>query len=294
MRIIKEKQINQFSTTFSIFNAIINSKRKVYSLSFSKRSKTIHEVQEILEIIDVGVTFPIRCRFDDGIIAVVKYMKNRRGIRTLINEWIGSSIADAVGLSIPPYGLCNLSEAAILNSDDRNSDNELTADNAGLSFYTQNLSRTVRPDPFLLSRVSNHETELVILFDLVINNQDRHIGNVLVEMCSKPQMYFIDNSECLGPEISLEKMWDRKKSVYELLCSTVGFSEKQLSSEAIRIQETLTMGALAEIRSGIPALWTDKVPKAEMDQIFFGLQDRLSNLEQLSRDVAAFRRNRDE
>lgn len=263
-------------------------------MNFTRRSNTIYEVQEILEIIDVGVTVPIRCRFDDGTVAIVKYMKNRSGIRTLINEWIGSSIADCIGLSIPNYGLCDLSEDVITKSSSWNEEDELTSENAGLAFYSQNISKAVCPDPFLLSRVVNRETELVILHDLLINNQDRHIGNVLVEMCSEPYLYFIDNSHCLESHLDLKKFLSRNNEIYDLLALTVGFNAKKLSSEAERIQNALTPSVLETIRATIPLAWSKKVSTVEINQIFKGIQDRLSNLERLSRDIAAFRRNRDE
>ena len=71
------------------------------------------KVLEVGELIDQGVTFPVRCRLSEEVNAIIKYPKNPAGSSVLINEWIGNSIADIIGLTIPRYGCCYLSEEVI-------------------------------------------------------------------------------------------------------------------------------------------------------------------------------------
>ena len=71
----------------------------------NRRIAGIIEVEEIHDIIEQGTTMPVRCRLRNGENVVVKYMKNPYGQRVLVNEWIGSNIADIIGLTIPEYGI---------------------------------------------------------------------------------------------------------------------------------------------------------------------------------------------
>lgn len=130
-------------------------------LEQTRRIAGIIEVEEIHDIIEQGTTMPVRCRLKNGMDVVVKYMKNPYGQRVLINEWIGSNIADVIGLTIPEYGICNMSETVIVNT---NYNEEIDIKNAGYAFYSKTYSKTI---PIItramLSDVKNHETEKIIL-----------------------------------------------------------------------------------------------------------------------------------
>ena len=83
-----------------------------------RRIDTILEVTQIIDLIPQGATMPIRCNLANGMTAVVKYMKNPYGQRVLINELVGNCIADELGLMIPEFGICNISETVIESTND--------------------------------------------------------------------------------------------------------------------------------------------------------------------------------
>ena len=82
-------------------------------MGYARRIQDVLEVTQVVNIIEQGVTFPARYVLSGGLEAVVKYQRNPAWTDVLINEWIGNSIADLTGLSIPRYGICNLSRDVI-------------------------------------------------------------------------------------------------------------------------------------------------------------------------------------
>ena len=85
---------------------------------FKRRFTRCLDVVQIQEIIEQGVTLPVRCMLNENIKAIVKYQRNRCGTNVLINEWVGNGIADLIGLTIPRYGLCNISETVIRETNE--------------------------------------------------------------------------------------------------------------------------------------------------------------------------------
>lgn len=185
----------------------------------TRKIAEILDVEEIYDIIEQGTTMPVRGRLNSGMNVVIKYMQNPYGQQVLVNEWIGSNIADFIGLTIPEYGICFFSESVIEHT---NYNEEIDKRNAGFAFYTKAYSKTIPVIPTgILSEVSNHEIEKLILFDYIVstlvlkNNQD----------------------------------------IYDLLCSVIGYSEEGLRQCAYEIKAQLTDEILEEIKSNIPNIW---------------------------------------
>jgi hypothetical protein len=129
-----------------------------------------------------------------GISAIVKYPMNPAGTEALINEWVGNSIADLIGLTIPKYGICKISEEVIEKSDVYG---ELDASNSGIAFFSEYLSNTAPGTPSMLGKASNKETEKLLLFDHLIKNEDRHNGNLIGEIATTRRIFFIDCSHIM-------------------------------------------------------------------------------------------------
>jgi len=257
-----------------------------------RRIDGIIEVEQVLNIIDVGTTMPVRCRLVNGMEVVVKYMKNPFGQRVLINELIGSCIADELGLTIPEYGVCNLSEDVISTT---NNNEDIDIRNAGKAFYTQDYSSTVPPNRQLLTFVKNKQVEKLILFDHVVNNCDRHIGNLLLNVKKEATLYVIDNShiitlgncgnieEELKPSLILSKrVLQRNQYIYNLLATSIGYNEQQLLKEAEMIPQCITDIKLKSIREMIPTKWIDSVGTYQVDLMFEVLKCRIESIVELS------------
>ena len=81
------------------------------------RVDVIFEIEEIFDIIEQGTTMPVRCRLSNGLNVIVKYMNNPYGQMVLVNEFVGSCVADILGVTIPAFGICNLSEKVISSTN---------------------------------------------------------------------------------------------------------------------------------------------------------------------------------
>ena len=273
---------------------------------FKRRIDHPLSVMEIEEELIQGVTFPIRCRLSEDIDAVVKYPRNRSGPNILINEWVGNSIADIIGLTIPRYGLCYLTEGVI---NDTNHLEEIDCRNQGVCFFSCFLSNTAPANRRVLSKAGNRETERLILFDYLIRNEDRHDGNILYEVSENHKVYYIDCSHIMVPrtynlndpndmvwELSDEAILDnhpllnKKDNMYNLLCETMGYREDVLFSEMNNIKELITVDCLKEIRKSIPEEWINELTKKRIKDMFIIIEKRLSRIEDIAEMIAEERR----
>ena len=239
-------------------------------LVFHKKIPDIMKVIQIGDVIDQGITSPIRCVLSNGMEAVVKYQKNRSGTFALVNEWIGNQIADLISLTIPEYGICDLS-LDIINQSEH--DVEIDKNNAGLAFFSRYLPDTVPISNSLLEKMTNRETEKVILFDILTGDFDRHQGNILCSIKYK-KMVFIDCSHIttsdgysLNTPINIPKALSQecltdisiltapKDNIYDKLCNSVGFRKDILREEGKRIRNILTDAVLEMLFESIPQEW---------------------------------------
>ena len=266
------------------------------------------KVLEVKDIIDQGVTFPVRCRLSGDINAIIKYPKNPVGSSVLINEWVGNSIADVIGLTIPGYGCCYLSEEVI---EATNYNEEIDNNNAGLCFFSILISNTVPANRHSLLKATNKETERLILFDHLINNEDRHIGNLLYEVSRDRKVYFIDCSHIMVPlnhrlDVPLDLQWNLSDeailnphlltndndNLYDLLCETMGYKEEILYLERDRIRKALDFSVLDDIRKTIPVEWENITSGRKTDDLFSIIKERLMRIDEITDMIAQERRKR--
>ncbi len=249
-------------------------------------------------LIEEGVTYPIHCTLSNGIDAIVKYPRNHVGTEVLINEYIGNSIADEIGLTIPRYGVCDLSIDAILDSDCYD---ELSESNCGISFFSEFIPNTVPANDRLLSNSFSKETERIILFDLLICNEDRHEGNIICPVSDHSTPIFIDCSHILTADdhslhsdltqcrkyddenlYNLRMLTDNRKNVYNKLCRTIGYKNDRLMLECKNIKEKLKSSVLDSIRSSIPGSWLTNNTLPRVNAMFEIIIKRLSILDRLT------------
>ena len=274
---------------------------------FNRRNNVRLNVIEVKEIIDEGVTFPVRCRLSRETDAVVKYPKNPSGTSVLINEWVGNSIADAIGLTIPPYGLCVLSKEVI---EATNYNEEIDTDNSGICFYSKVINNTAPTSRRVLMSAKNKETERLLLFDHLVNNKDRHEGNLIYKVSEDRAVYFIDCSHIVEPhgqtlnhpldldtELSDEAILNtslltEENNIYNILCETMGYRENVLYREAERIKKIITPDVLDSIRESIPLEWRGETTSQRISDMFKVLERRLVNINKITEMVARERRTK--
>lgn len=268
-----------------------------------RRIDTILEVTQIIDLIDQGTTMPIRCNLANGMTAVVKYMKNPYGQRVLINELVGNCIADELGLMIPEFGICNISETVIESTNDIE---EIDRQNSGYGFFSNSYSNAVPIVPGLLSDVEIKQTETLLLFDHIVNNFDRHDGNILLKIKPPLTLIFIDNSHIIFQELNIRdinieheldpanivsaNLYNCNKDIYDLLCYRIGYSEETLLSEAMRIQSLLSEATLQKIRNLIPDCWIESVGQEYIDNMFLVLQHRVDAIPGICETIIRERR----
>lgn len=270
---------------------------------YKRQVAEIIEVEEIHDIIEQGTTMPVRCRLKNGMNVIAKYMKNPAGQQALVNEWIGSSIADVIEITIPEYGICVFSKEVIENT---NFNEEIDARNAGYAFYTKEYPKTIPViTSGMLTFVKNQETEKIILFDHLVNNNDRHNGNLLCDISKGATLIAIDNSHIITEEpkrvfdisealdvknVLSTRIMDTNKDIYEMLCTQVGYSEDNLRQVALSIKETLTEDVLLDIRNKIPRVWYDSVGHERIDQMFDVIRKRTVMINDIAEMIIEERR----
>lgn len=263
----------------------------------------IIEVEEVYKVVEEGITVPVICRLCNGMDVVVKYKNNPYGSQVLANELIGSLIADTIGLTIPRFGICNLSEDVIRQT---NSNYEIDEANAGLAFFSEYISKGIPLNSAVLSFVKNKETAKLLLFDHIINNQDRHIGNMLLEIDKTARLYAIDHShiftkhypstvETLQKEMSHDYLikpdiLQSNKEVYDVLCNWVSYSENDMRKETAHIKHILTQKKIKEIKEAIPRAWKVSLGSDIMDCIIESLVFRINGIDDICEMIIDERR----
>lgn len=252
------------------------------------------EITELCYVMPKGTTEPINCRLSNGIEAVVKYPNNQCGTATLINEWIGYSLSRKIGITTPEYGLCNLDTNIVHSNMDINI---LDESNSGTCFYSRFISKAIP----LVARphVINHETERIIMIDFILNNCDRHKGNLFYEL-NTSTLYTIDYSHLFTGEARADlsqnyleqnmrtdsflntDLLDKNKPAYELLCYAAGYDDKTVLIEAERIRTLITHEFLMDVFSELPDEWTQAVKGDIIKNLIDFIEIRVSNLDRMA------------
>jgi hypothetical protein len=114
---------------------------------------------------------------------LVKFQQNPQGPRLLVNEFIGYSLAEVLGVAHPEIGLVQV-DAALLPDGGKlkvyNEDAEVFMFEAGLHFYSRLLSPVDRPSPSDLEGLATQNANAlagVVVLDLLLNHWDRKLGN---------------------------------------------------------------------------------------------------------------------
>ncbi len=256
------------------------------------------DVSELCFIMEEGATEPINCILSDGTNAVVKYPNNTCGTTTLINEWIGNNIAQEIGVTVPSFGLCILESSIIYSKPEIDILEEC---NTGICFYSQYMSKAA---PLKSKRhVKNYETEKVVLLDHILNNFDRHEGNLFYDV-NTGIVYAIDYSHLfsksrLRPDYDSEyvikgmnpneylytDILKANSKEYDILCYSAGFDEATLNNEVKRIKETITHQYLESLFDTLPDDWLKTVGREKTYQLIDFIDFRVSNLEKIEKMI---------
>ena len=240
-------------------------------MKYYRMQPEVVDVRDIDEMMPKGVTNPIGCCLLDGTEVVVKYPNNPFGSGVLVNEIIGACVADLMGVSIPEYGLCYLSEEVISSSDIYGPFGEgIDESNAGKCFYSRRYTNTTTVQKYIRNS-ERPDGLLIVLYDFVLNNCDRHEGNLL-QVIGTDKLVCIDNSHIIEDknDVSgkLKKYLEKEKLMsidyfindidfYRGFLKGYGLDDMICLSE--EIMNNISERDLLEIKQLIPREWQDSV-----------------------------------
>lgn len=256
-------------------------------------------VTHIDGITQEGVTDPIRVFLDDGQNAVVKYPCNNAGTIVLVREIIGSMIGDILQIPIPEYGICELSETVIsLAIEEEGEYFPLTTKNKGLCFYTKYYGNTTPCQYSWLKSINTRRYSSIVLYDYILNNDDRHDGNILRTIDVNDSILCIDNSHIFTKEndilndisyILSEKnvasvaFYNKNKDLFDILLKDI--TPIELIDMAITIQNVITKEVCDEIKRNIPKEWCNNIRAGYLDIIFSFILKRVENIKNICLEI---------
>ena len=261
------------------------------------------QIEDLFEIKDVGTTMPVLCRLDNGMDVVAKYMRNPFGSRVLINEFIGSLIADMFKINIPVYGIGILTEEVIANT---NYNEDIDSGNAGPCFFTVYHGSTVPASKHLIQKISVEEIERLVLFDHIIANYDRHRGNLLMNASEDSELIVIDHSHVFGRGSELSSMRIREELAEDVILSSAilhanresyqrlfrckGYDDHLLLKQAEDFQKLYSESELCRSMESIPEVWTQNAKGDILNDIVELISKRMSLIDDICEMIIDERR----
>ena len=221
----------------------------------------------------LGVTEPYIALLDgDGktFEAFIKRKGNPQGCLCLINELISYRLAKVLGILMPESGVALI--------DAQTEDNSFSYEvdwkqERGSCFYSRQIKNVYPLNARAISHVSNVDMfEKIILFDHLIYNKDRNLGNLLLKANKQQKLlYVIDHSHVFKNET----IWDavalrqgiasddyldttilENNQVYDLFFnSNKCITKDSLMTIAKDFQHKITKNVLCEVLKDLPKDW---------------------------------------
>lgn len=267
----------------------------------------ILRVEEIHTVVDQGVTEPIKCRLEGNIEAYVKYPNNRCGNLIIINELIGSSIAEKSGTSTWEYGLCELSQRTLELFS--NGEYLLDESNSGLCFFSVAIPKLV--PRVLWKYIGAEDCAKIILLDHILINTDRHSGNSYFDM-NNCKLVAIDFSHILGDRNGLYPDYSSpltmagmdinkylfndilvaNAEVYDEMFTFGRCTESALKKAASSMKQSLNDDFIINMMNSIPNEWKLFVENDTIKKLTELLLFRVNHLEQITDMIINERSNK--
>lgn len=252
-----------------------------------------------------GVTEPLLCTDNLGRTVVVKVAGNRYGTDVLVNEIIGSYIAESVGLPIPEYGVCSIDEDTG-NLEQFGEYGYAPEDLIGDGFFSL-YYKTVPFGGKLFQKTDNCSPARVLLLDYILSNEDRHNGNLIISSEYPPKAYVIDHShiisssypwteeqiremECENPLKKGRELLKHNMEVYDMLFRHPSFTEHNLRQEVKHMKRCFEELELGYIKNMIPSSWTKSGDDKRISFIFSYIKNRICYMDEFSEILIKERR----
>lgn len=157
-------------------------------------------VVEIKNKLGNGCTIPYVVWCDDGNTYVVKFPGNEQGVKTLVNEFIASNLCEYLELPIFQYNLINVKK----EDYNENTENDIVPleGTAFGTIYNDN-ALIILNSGMIAKSVNRNDAIKILIFDILIGNNDRNKGNLMIDSVSK-KIYMIDHTHIFG----IGTLWD--------------------------------------------------------------------------------------
>lgn len=173
---------------------------------------TFEYVDNLIFPIGNGATGPLLGTIN-GTDYVVKTFNNIQGNKTLINELVCYRIALQLKFPIPTAKLAIIDPKTIINNEVKEFE-DFTKDCWGICFCSKYMKPVTIVNSYkMIQSTSNYKWLLpkLMLFDHLIYNKDRNMGNLLISLKKGNQsLYIIDHSHTFN----LEAIW-YKQGLYQ-------------------------------------------------------------------------------
>lgn len=244
-----------------------------------RRQKALRYVLPLRE----GGSLPALVDADDGFKYVVKFRGAGHGVKALIAELIGASVAKALGLDVPEMVFIDIDERFGITEPDEEIQDLLKA-SRGLNLGLHFLSGALTLDPYV-NPVDGDVASKIVWLDAFLTNVDRTVSNTNMLVWHDREVWLIDH----GASLVFHHNWS---DVDVAACSPFKFIERHaLLHKADRLDEAdklahacLTDETLQEIVNLIPDEWlvwegSDITPEQRRAGYLRFLTKRLENSE---------------
>lgn len=266
----------------------------------------ICRVDELNGYIGNGCTDPMTAMLmvkQDQFIGVVKLKNNAQTVLSIVNEWISYNLACNLKILMPESGI------AIVDGNTKLfEDGVVTKEDYGSCFYSRYVEKAVPLNYSIMKYIKNKDAyEKVILFDHLIYNTDRNIGNMLFKHGKSGKlMYMIDHTHvfknatiwdrhCLRHGIKDndykdELILETNTGIYDLFFSDKIITEESLKEQAHVFQNTMDREMLNVIIQSIPKDWN--VDESDLNVLTEYLLYRNDHLIDMCEMIMSFKERR--
>jgi hypothetical protein len=214
---------------------------------------TTPQITQIIRRTDQGATRPFICRADDGNVYYVKGRSASTGER--IREWMGTHLATAFGLPVPPMCLLEIPDVLIRSSGDD------AAHDLGTGYAVGSrqilAASELRHDEIPL--VPANIQQSVLLFDFWVQNEDRTLSDLggnpnLLWNKATTSLHAIDYNLILPNAFDVTEFW--QTHVFRHAFAQQGLDEPHKQQFEQRMQRALATWQQAWDQ--LPEEWLDE------------------------------------
>jgi len=199
-----------------------------------------------------GGSLPAIAEADDGFLYVLKFRGAGQGIKALIAELIGGTIARTLGFKIPELVFANLDEAFGRTEGDEEIQDLLKA-SVGLNLGLHYLSGSITFDPTTI--VAPKLASQIVWLDCLITNVDRTARNTNMLMWHQ-ELWLIDHGAALYFHHSWQNWEEQAKRPFAHIKDHVLLQQaSELSAVDAEFRAILTPEKIRNIVSIIPDEW---------------------------------------